>query len=140
MNDANNLYLSNILQDIEERFLEKRFKKLLIWGVGSHSKALLKFYDFANMEFKGFIDSSDSIGKFLNYPKYSLKDLEDLDIDVILISSLTYEKQIYDKFYKKMLSRGVVMYPMYKANEGIIATAIWNQVSSEIYLSDREGR
>ncbi|UPW83769.1 glycosyltransferase [Lysinibacillus sp. Ag94] len=140
MNDANNLYLSNILKDIEKEFLEKKLKKLLIWGVGSHSKALLKFYDFANMELKGFTDSSDSIGEFLNYPKYSVDDIGDLDIDVILISSLTYEKKIYDKFYKKMLSRGIIMYPIYKANEGIVATAIWNQVSSEIYLCDEEGR
>ncbi|MGI6585253.1 MAG: nucleoside-diphosphate sugar epimerase/dehydratase [Lutisporaceae bacterium] len=72
--------------------------KLYIYGAGGHTKKLLKQIDTGNLNICGIIDSNPELDNtYLNGIRvYGRDRMDELDIDYILISSMSYEKEIFD--------------------------------------------
>lgn len=80
-------------------------KNVGIYGIGSHSEILLEIYEY----FKGkidfniiFFDSNDSKwgSKFMGYDVHSPAEIANLNLDKIIISSRTYQNEIYELIKK----------------------------------------
>jgi len=85
-----NNYLSNTLKKTKE-------DRLYIYAAGGHTKKLLHNIDFSEFNLCGFIDKNPDLEgtSLAGKPVYHFNKIIELDIDWILISSQSYEKEIY---------------------------------------------
>ncbi|MDF9409146.1 methyltransferase domain-containing protein [Pelotomaculum isophthalicicum JI] len=77
-------------------------KKVLIYGAGIHTQALIELIDFKNCNMLGIVDDNVSkVGsKVGKWKVYAIDDINKLNPDIILISSYAFENEIYDKLNK----------------------------------------
>jgi len=88
------------LQYHMKRILSKaEGKSLYIYGAGGHTRDLMQDFDFSKYKIRGIIDGNLAYkGKCINgYPVFFKGDIEGLQIDYILISSIVFEKEIYEE-------------------------------------------
>ncbi|WP_186429892.1 nucleoside-diphosphate sugar epimerase/dehydratase [Clostridium sp. BSD9I1] len=90
--------LSNI-EYISRRLNKIKSSKIYIYGAGGHTKDLFNKIDFSQFNICGILDSNKNLEGFgvNNYPIYHFSKINELQIDYILISSLSYEKEIYNQ-------------------------------------------
>ena len=77
-----------------EKYLEKlakkyKEKKIIIYGAGLMSKAMLENYDLSRLNIVGFCDakySQNSEEVFYGYRTFSPIDLKNIDFDIILVN------------------------------------------------------
>lgn len=93
---------------IEYLFIKKisnvqKLSKIAIWGAGEHTHELLKIINLEKVTIDCIIDKNLNLqGKlFDNYAVYSPKDIEDRKIDIIIISSLSFRKEIINEVQNK---------------------------------------
>ncbi|WP_286885402.1 glycosyltransferase [Aneurinibacillus sp. UBA3580] len=84
---------------IQRKLKKFRNKKVYIYGAGSHTKDLLQQVNFDGIILSGIIDKNKQLDgqKYNEYPIYSLDKIDSLDFDGLLISSATYEQEIYEE-------------------------------------------
>ena len=72
-------------------------ERLYIYAAGGHTRKLLAEIDFSNYNLCGIIDKNKELaGSEMNgYKIYHIDDMDKLEIDWILISSISYEREIY---------------------------------------------
>ncbi len=90
-------YLEDIIDPIRD-------KRIYIFSAGGHTESLLKWFDFSNVNIQGIIDNNmDLNGKRLNgYHIYHSNCIPKLEIDYILISSRTFEREIYAQLSREL--------------------------------------
>lgn len=83
---------------VRKRILPYKKKRLYIFGAGGHTVNLLNQIDFSEFELCGIIDSNaDLEGQTIQgYPVFYKGNIEKMEIDYILISSQSYEKEIFE--------------------------------------------
>lgn len=97
-------------------------KKIAIWGAGDHGNELIKFLPAKEKNIICFIDKGiGGIGEEIaHYPIYRPDMIKKLEIDLIIISSYRYRKEIaeeikanykceYIDFYHKLEEKGIVL-------------------------------
>ncbi|NLK34672.1 MAG: hypothetical protein GX301_04385, partial [Gracilibacteraceae bacterium] len=92
-------YLTNYLNN---RLDKTKGSKLYIYAAGGHTKNLLNNIDFFKYNLCGFIDKDISLEgtSLAGKPIYHTDRISELDIDYILISSHSYESEIYRELCK----------------------------------------
>ena len=98
-------FINNALVYIDyEDYIMKRIsrhkdKQIYIYGAGGHTKELLKKVNFSGYNICGILDGNESLdGTSLGgYEVYHASRIKELDIDYILISSISYENEIYEE-------------------------------------------
>lgn len=83
-------------------YLEQKLKpfvsgRVLIYGAGSHTEVLLNHLHKEAYKLVGIMDKNPSIRgtQLFGLPVYHPSDISDLSIDCVLISSYSYEREIY---------------------------------------------
>lgn len=90
------------------RYLPEKIKNIIgeisnqniyIYGAGSHTERLLKEVDFSGYNICGIIDRNSKLeGKCIEGIEiYYSERIADMHVDYVLISSLSYEKEIYNE-------------------------------------------
>ncbi len=76
-----------------------RNKKIYIFSAGGHTKKLLETVDFKDITICGLLDKNrDLHGKLLyGHTVYDYQSITDLNVDYILISSYSYEREVYEE-------------------------------------------
>lgn len=88
----------NVMEKIGEN---ARGKNIGIYGLGSHSEILLELYKYFNNEIDFniiFFDSNSSKwgSTFMGYEVHSPNEIPNLNLEKIVISSKTYQEEIYE--------------------------------------------
>lgn len=108
---------NKIKKDLEEYIKNNNEKKIYIYGIGEHTKFLLSDSIIKN-NIKGLINNTKSEEEL----KYGLKIYEINEIiekiDIIVISSESYEEEIYSRI-KKLENNGVKILKLYNRWENI---------------------
>ncbi|CAM5191018.1 hypothetical protein UACE39S_04177 [Ureibacillus acetophenoni] len=77
-----------------EQFLNSlKNESILIYGAGEHTDLLLNKTSITKKNIIGIVDKNKK--KKLNYPIFSLEDIKNLNVDIIIISSFVYQDEIY---------------------------------------------
>ena len=108
----------------------KPYSKILIYGAGEHTKRLLEKISDLNLNIIGLIDSDQRKQEevFYGYKVYSPLEINSLKPDVVIISSLAYEKEIYYEL-KRKINPTIDIYPLYHKNERYS-----HEVFTELYI------
>ncbi|RTE07920.1 hypothetical protein [Paenibacillus whitsoniae] len=92
-------YIENLLQGK---------KNIFIYGCGGHTKQLIELVDFSSFDLKGIIDSNPSGNYFEGYPVYAANEINNLVVGCILISSFSFESEIYEQLIK-VINKGKII-------------------------------
>ena len=79
-----------------------KYNEIYIYGSGTHTKVLIEYLSKnSNIIIKGIIDKNvkEQDRTFLEYKKYNIEEIID-DAKAIIISSITYEYDIYERIKK----------------------------------------
>ncbi len=111
--EANLKYMRDLLNTNNTNW-QKNNKRVFIYGAGFHTVQLFDYVIKKDFHIKGFIDSSpEKEGKkLLGHQIYSLKKIEELKPDVIIISSYAFQDEIYDSI-KHLEAEGVEIVRLY---------------------------
>jgi len=87
---------------LNKRLNKTKRDKLYIYAAGGHTKKLLDNIDFSKYNLCGFVDKDISLEgtSLAGKPIYHVDKISELDIDYILISSHSYESEIYRELCK----------------------------------------
>lgn len=74
-------------------------KKIYIYGAGTHTVDLLNSADFSNVNICGIIDKNHELegSKISGFTVNSFNNIKELEIDYILISSMSFESEIFEQ-------------------------------------------
>jgi len=77
-------------------------ERIYIYGAGGHTNELLRKVDFSNYNICGILDRNMNLtgSKLGGYEVNHVSKIKELDIDYILISSISYEREIYNELKK----------------------------------------
>lgn len=96
-----------------ERFMKKKItkEKIYIYGAGNHTVELITECSFINNKIMGIIDkNSDMYGEKL-LDEFEIISLFSIEEDIpILISSATYEQEIYEELKEKVSNQLIKIY------------------------------
>lgn len=86
-------------------------KKIVIWGAGEMAKALKKCFDLSQVTIVAYVDSDvEKHGKYLdNAEIISPLDLLNLEFDLIFISSVKYQDEIFVELKKLGINRSKIV-------------------------------
>lgn len=110
------------LQNMSELLLEKnnywkkQNKRIYIYGAGSHTSQLFQYViDKRAFNIHGLIDMDDSKEnkEFCGYKIYNAKKIDELDLDVIIISSYPFQNEIYT-YLSPLEEKGIEVIKLYK--------------------------
>lgn len=96
-------YLKNELAEIREQ-------RIFIYGAGGHTRLILENIETGYYNFCGILDKDDALDgrDFCGYRIFNRNRIKELSIDFILISSETYEKEIYDELKETVDERKLI--------------------------------
>jgi len=105
LNDCRKGFVRLGLVEIEySEYIRKRVglckgEQLYIYGAGGHTENLLNKLDFTGLNLCGIIDKNLKLqGTYIcGYRVYHTSDIKNLNIDKLLISSLSYENEMYEE-------------------------------------------
>jgi hypothetical protein len=95
--------VSGLMQDldeiVEQHLDEWSGKRVLIYGAGGHTRQLLDETRIATIPLLGIVDKNPALhGHYLSgIPVFSVSHTEQLRPEVIVISSLVFQDQIYEQ-------------------------------------------
>ena len=87
-------------------------RKIAIYGAGEHTKILLKLVDFSGVEITGIIDKYIK-GSCDGYKIYPSSAINSLEYDAILISSYSFEDEIYREINNLIDSNKIEIFRIY---------------------------
>lgn len=94
---------------VEKVKILEKYRNIGIYGTGSHTIKLIKLLKrFSILDcVKCIIDENATQSSFINYTLYNNLDdaINEKDLDVIIISSLKFEKEIYNRLFNKVPNR-----------------------------------
>ncbi|AVQ47702.1 radical SAM protein [Clostridium botulinum] len=119
--------------EIERKKLEKKITTLKnifkdsanenigIYGTGDHTEGMLKYYEkyIGALDFNIFFFNSNSQlwgGEYLNSKIYNPKDIGNLKLNRVIISSFQFQEEIY-KSIEKYKKKGINIIKIYEQNE-----------------------
>lgn len=94
--------------------LEKlNYSKLVIYGLGGHTLQILKIGIPRQFELVGFVETNKSLGEFHRYDVFQVEDLKPEFVDVVLLSSISYENEMLKNCESKGWNRVYRLYGSY---------------------------
>lgn len=92
----------NCIQRLKEKINEWNAEKILLYGAGEHSRAVLKEISWGNADFLGFLDRAEQKHRdgFLGFPVYVTDSIEKIGAAKIIISSFSFQEDIYKELIK----------------------------------------
>jgi SAM-dependent methyltransferase len=111
----NENYLSGSMNSkLEEWNREK--KRLVLYGGGEHTERLFLWTKLQSGNIVAIVDASTDLqGKSIHgFPVYSPEYLENADFDVIIVSSLTWQDEIYYRLKQQLRERRVEIIRLYR--------------------------
>ncbi len=84
---------------LKKELAEIRGERIFIYGAGGHTRFILESIETDYFNFGGILDKNEALDGqvFCGYPIFNRNRIKDLEIDYILISSETYEQEIYNE-------------------------------------------
>ena len=92
----------DIVNDINEIWNGiKSDSRIAIYGAGNHTIKLFEIIDRRSKNIVCIVDNLKPIGKFLEYPQINKEQIKDYNIDIVVISTLGYSKEIKENVIKE---------------------------------------
>lgn len=79
----------------------KSDSRIAIYGAGNHTIKLFEIIDRRSKNIVCIVDNLKPIGKFLEYPQINKEQIKDYNIDIVVISTLGYSKEIKENVIKE---------------------------------------
>lgn len=95
------------------KIFDKQYKKIGIYGTGRHTERLLESYknNIGDIKFEIiFFNSNKNLfgTKYLNHIIYSPKEIPNLNLDKVIISSYSFQEEMYENLVEKIGYKGKV--------------------------------
>ncbi|ACQ52080.1 hypothetical protein G8E05_04375 [Clostridium botulinum] len=124
INKINKYYLNRknlIVNKLNKIFYRSSKKNIGIYGTGNHTEVMLKYYEkyIGKLDFNMFFFNSNSQlwGKnYLNRKIYNPKEIGNLNLNRVIISSFQFQEEIY-KSIEKYKEKGINIVKIYEENE-----------------------
>ena len=123
--------------------------KILLWGTGKLAAAYMRYEYFCAHEIVGFIDTYKKQDKFMNYPIYYPKQINDLVFDSMVVCVRNSNEEILDTCIQEKVDLSKVFFVNYdrgfggadkKYVEQLPDAAGLKEISSILYLNLEEQR
>lgn len=104
-----NKRIHNLNQKITRIISENNLKNIVIFGAGDHTKQLLKFPELKKVNIDFIVDNNKQKWntEFCNYKVYPPEKIDN-KVENILISSKSFEKEIYEQLIKMGISKNKI--------------------------------
>lgn len=87
----------NYIEKLKTKILDWPGEKILLYGAGEHSEAVLKKINWGKANFLGFANREErrKVNELLGYPVYNPKQIPETGATKIVISSFSFQEEIY---------------------------------------------
>jgi hypothetical protein len=122
--------LEDLLSQIQKDMVREGRKKLAIYGSGGHTEKLIQYLrPVDGLEFVALLDSNPiKHGKwYFDLPVMSITDaVNTLGVDCVLISSLSFEEEIFKENENYCNDNGIKIQKLYGYEDYRFSTMIWD--------------
>lgn len=86
-----------------------KFKTIAVYSCGEHSDSMLEMTKLSEVNIKYFLDTYKEGILFHGYPVYSAKDINKLNVDVVIISNFTFQNDIISYLKNDLHFKGEII-------------------------------
>jgi len=131
--------LKQRVHEMVRELLEKGKRRLLIYGAGEHTKRLINDVDFSGIDLLGIVDKHRfGDHPFLGHTVFAPADIPSMAPDAVLISSQSFEDEIYQEISSLQNSHGIEVLKIYEESYFSLLREHIPRLRTEIQ-SDLEG-
>ena len=104
----------NYIRRLKEKIRNWPGEKILLYGAGEHSEAVIKKIHWGKVNFLGFANRSErsKVDELLGYPVYTPEQIPETGANKIVISSFSFQEDIF-RDLKKMKLPGIEIVKLY---------------------------
>lgn len=96
-------FINNTLKSID------KFKKIAVYSCGEHSDKMFEMTKLSEVNIKYFVDTYKENIIFHGYPVYNARDIDRLDVDVVIISNFTFQNDIISYLKNDLHFKGEII-------------------------------